>query len=182
VYQIEAIATGARLRIFMDGAGEAEVEFAPTAYELDAALSLPLVGHGARPYRLIATATPQPLVVVQFRPTATTPPTLAPNPTPTPELAWQGRIIETAQTGAGAIGVRAAGLKDHPVILRSGDWQSAPQLTGTKVELGEYGTEFGGLAPGEYMVELVDLAEMRVNLEAGQFMLVEFRYDFVHPR
>jgi hypothetical protein len=77
--------------------------------------------------------------------------------------------------------VRAAGLKDHPVILRSGPWQSQPQLTGTKLELGEYATEFGGLSQGEYIVELVDLAELKVYLESGQFMLVEFRYDFVNP-
>ncbi len=58
--------------------------------------------------------------------------------------------------GSGAIGVRAAGLKDHPVVIRSGGWQSPTQMTGTKEELGQYATEFGGLAPGEYIVELVD--------------------------
>ena len=77
--------------------------------------------------------------------------------------------------------MRAAGLKDHPVIVRSGDWQSPSQLTGSKVELGEYAAEFGGLAPGEYVIELVDLAELKVNLQPGEFMLVEFRYDFVNP-
>ena len=98
-----------------------------------------------------------------------------------PAFAWQGRIVESTYIGSGAIGVRAAGLKDHPVILHSGDWQSLPQLTGTKAELGEYATEFGGLAQGEYVVELVDLAELKVNLLSGEFMLVEFRYDFVNP-
>ena len=63
------------------------------------------------------------------------------------------------------------------MILRSGSWQSSPQLTGTKPELGDYATEFGGLAQGEYIVELVDLAELRVNLESGEFLLVEFRYE-----
>ena len=89
--------------------------------------------------------------------------------------------MERTQTGAGTIGVRAAGLKDHPVILRSGGWQSTPQLTGTKVELGDFATEFGGLGQGEYVVELVSLAHLTVTLEAGYFMLVEFRYDIVTP-
>ena len=88
-----------------------------------------------------------------------------------------GLAVEQA---AGAIGVRAAGLKDHPVILRSGGWQSPVQLTGTKPELGEYATEFGGLAQGEYIVELVDLAKLKVALGPDQFLLVEFRYDFVN--
>jgi hypothetical protein len=83
--------------------------------------------------------------------------------------------------GVGVIGVRAAGLKDHAVVLHSGVLQSQPQLTGTKVELGEYATEFSGLAQGEYTVELVNLAELKVNLAPGQFILVEFRYDFVNP-
>jgi len=77
--------------------------------------------------------------------------------------------------------VRAAGLKDHPVVLRSGGWQSEPQLTGTKVELGDYSTEFGGLGPGVYTVVLLDLAELEITLEPGQFALVEFRYDPVNP-
>ena len=100
-----------------------------------------------------------------------------PTPAPTAALTWQGYIVETAQPGIGAIGIRAVDLKDHPVILKSGNWQSPPQLTGTKVELGDYSAEFGGLGPGEYLVELVDLAELRVTLEPGQFILVEFRPD-----
>jgi hypothetical protein len=55
-------------------------------------------------------------------------------------------------------------------------------LTGTKPELGDYATEFGALATGEYIIELVDLAEMTVNLGPGQFMLVEFRYDLVNQK
>ena len=69
----------------------------------------------------------------------------------------------------------------NPVIVRSGGWQSAPQVTGTKPELGLYATEFGGLAQGEYIVELQDLAEIKVTLAGDQFLLVEFRYDFVNP-
>ena len=110
-------------------------------------------------------------------PTPTTTPALS----PTPVFAWQGRIVESTYIGSGAIGVRAAGLKDHPVIIHSGDWHSPPQLTGTKIELGQYATEFGGLAPGEYIIELTDLAEIKVNLLPGEFLLVEFRYDFINP-
>jgi hypothetical protein len=108
-------------------------------------------------------------------------PSPTPFPTSTPAFAWQGRVVDTVDLVIGTIGVRAVGLKDHPVILRSGDWQSEVQLTGSKPELGEYAVEFGGLAQGEYIVELVDLAETRVTLGPDQFLLVEFRYDFVDP-
>jgi hypothetical protein len=183
VYQIEATTTGASRRVFVDGKGEVVVEFSPNATpEMLASLqSPPVVGHGARPNRPVARAivTPVALAVVQPAPTETATP--APGPTPTPAFAWQGHIVETAAIGAGAIGIRAVNLNNHPVVLRSGNWQSQPQMTGTKVELGEYGVEFGGLGPGEYIVELVDLAELRVNLESGQFILVEFRYEPVNP-
>jgi hypothetical protein len=118
------------------------------------------------------------LIFIQPTPTSTPP---IPTPTPTAAFAWQARIVESTYVGTGTIGVRAAGLKDHPVILHSGGWQSQPQMTGTKIELGEYSTEFGGLAPGEYTIELVDLAKLKVNLQPGEFMLVEFRYDFINP-
>ncbi len=180
VYTVEALNTGASLQLFADGLSRAEVEFAPTAtYATLANLPAAQVGRGAQPRRptATATATSGPMVWMPATPTATA----TPMPTPTQAFAWQGRIVESAYIGAGAIGVRAAGLRDHPVVVRSGNWQSPPQLTGTKVELGEYATEFGGLAPGEYVVELVDLAEMKVNLLPGEFMLIEFRYDFVNP-
>ncbi len=86
-------------------------------------------------------------------------------------------MLEHTQTGAGTIGVRAIYLKDHPVILSSGGYQSEPQLTGTKPELGDFSTEFGGLGPGDYIVELAGLAELEVTLEPGEFVLVEFRQD-----
>jgi hypothetical protein len=181
VYLVEALTTGASLRLFVDGAGEADIEFSPDATEATLAQTQlpPLVGQGARPSQPAPTptGTPAPVPVVQTIPTATATPVKLPSPTPTLAFAWQGRVVESVFTGAGAIGVRAAGLKDHPVILRSGNWQSQPQLTGAKVELGQYAVEFGGLAQGEYIVELVDLAEFRVNLSAGEFILVEFRYD-----
>jgi hypothetical protein len=181
IYRIEALHTGAGLNLFVDGIGEAEVEFLPNATYATMALaqSTPLVGQGARPNRptATATATATPLALPLFKPT----PSSISTSTPTPAFAWQGHIVTSIHTGAGAIGVRAAGLKDHPVILRSGGWRSQPQLTGTKVELGEYATEFGGLGPGEYVIELVNLAELNVKLQSGEFMLVEFRYDIKNP-
>ena len=186
VYQVEAVNTGASRRLFVDGAGLAEIDFAPAAAPTPAETPL-IVGRGALPEQLPATATP--VVVVQLTlPTATAAPFFpsqtpspTPQPTPTAAFAWQGRVVETVDRVSGTIGVRAVGLKDHPVILRSGTWQSGVQLTGSKIELGEYAVEFGGLAQGEYIVELVGLAELQVNLGPDQFLLVEFRYDFVNP-
>lgn len=185
VYQVEALNTGASLRLFVDGLGRAEVEFSPSATSVTEALGhVPSqAGHGAQPSPTAeAAATPTPTAAATAtplppRPTAT--PTATVTPTPTTALAWQGRIVQVTDEVAGAIGVRAAGLKDHPVILRSGGWQSPAQLTGTKPELGEYAVEFGGLAQGTYIVELVNLAEFTVNLGPGQFVLVEFRYEAV---
>jgi hypothetical protein len=103
-----------------------------------------------------------------------------PSPTFAPTFAWEGRVVETVDLVIGTIGVRAAGLKDHPVLLRSGGWQSEVQFTGSKPELGDYAVEFGGLAQGKYTVVLVDLAEIDVELGPDQFMLVEFRYGPVN--
>jgi hypothetical protein len=185
VYQVEALNTGASLRLFVDGLGRAEVEFSPSATSVTEALGHvpPQAGHGAQPSPTAeAAATPTPTAAATAtplppRPTAT--PTATVTPTPTTALAWQGRIVQVTDEVAGAIGVRAAGLKDHPVILRSGGWQSPAQLTGAKPELGEYAVEFGGLAQGAYIVELVNLADFTVNLGPGQFVLVEFRYEAV---
>lgn len=184
VYLVEALHTGAGLRLFVDGRSTAEVQFSPSATYATLALAQqpPVVGQGAQPRRTptataAATATQPAVTVVRPNPTATV--TRRPMSTPTPAFAWQGRIVQTQDGVVGTIAVRAAGLKDHPVVIRSGPWQSQPQLTGDKPEWGEYATEFGALATGEYIIELVDLAEMTVNLGPGQFMLVEFRYDFV---
>ena len=156
--------------------GQATVEFAPNAtyatQELNQQPSV--VGKGASPKRpTVVAAAPLPTFTLTVTPTA------QPTRTPTPVLGWHGKVAGSDVTGAGAIAVRAAGLKDHPVIVRSGSWQSTPQLTGTKPEWGNYATEFGGLSPGEYVVELVDLAELTVTLEGGQFLLIEFLYDAI---
>jgi hypothetical protein len=186
VYLVEALHTGAGARLFVDGVGMAEVEFSPDATYATLALaqSPAVVGQGAQPRRAvtaIATTLPTPEIVVRPTFTATPIPTPTITPTPTPAFAWQGHIIYTQDGVVGTIAVRAAGLRDHPVILHSGPWQSQPQLTGTKPELGEYATEFGALATGDYIIELVDLTKMEVHLGPGQFMLVEFRYDLVNP-
>ncbi len=194
VYSVEALHTGAGQRIFVDGKGQAEIIFSPNATYATQVLSQtpPIVGQGAQPRRATPTVTPTQTVTVTSQPTPsptpaprnpTSTPTPSPTvtPTPTPAFAWQARVIEQVDGVIGTIGVRAAGLRDHPVILRSGGWQSPVQLTGTKPELGEYATEFGGLAQGEYVVELVGLAELKVDLGPNQFVLVEFRYDLVKP-
>jgi hypothetical protein len=186
VYLVEAVNTGAGLRLFVDGEGTAEILFAPNATYATQTVSQspPVVGWGAQA-ATSPTATPLPSPVAARIASPTTPakpaPTWTPEPTrsPTPTFAWQGRVVQVVDQVIGTIGVRAVGLQDHPVILRSGSWQSQVQLTGTKPELGDYATEFGGLAQGDYIVELVDLAEIKVNLGADQFILVEFRYDFV---
>jgi hypothetical protein len=178
VYRAEAVNTGAGLWLFVDGKSQAEIEFAPGEGEQKTAL---IVGNGAMPIKLPATpivAAPVSAVVQPvFTPTVT--PTAIISVTATPAFAWQGRVIQTVDLVIGTIGVRAAGLKDHPVIIHSGGWQSGVQLTGTKPELGEYATEFGGLAQGDYIIELVDLAELKVTLGPDQFMLVEFRHQAV---
>lgn len=184
VVEIEALHTSSRYRLFVDGAGLAEIEFAPnaTAAPQPSAQNQPLVGKGASPRTVSPTVvTPAGAAVAPPTPTATVTPLPLPTLTPTPALAWQGRVVERVVTGAGAIGVRAVGLKDQPVIVRSGSWQSPPQLTGTKPELGDFATEFGGLPPAEYEIELVDLAKVTVVLGGGEFLLVEFKYDFVTP-
>jgi hypothetical protein len=194
VYTVEALNTGASTNLFVDGSGKAEIEFVADARQI-ATPSLPLVGHGAHPR--LPTSTPfvesVPTSSVSTKPTPTQtarpyyPPTptetLTPTitPTATPAFAWQARVVEATNNVAGTVGVRAAGLKDHPVVLRSGGWESEPLLTGTKPELGEYGAEFGGLAQGEYEAELVGLAKFKFFLEGDQYLLIEFRYDFINP-
>jgi hypothetical protein len=191
VYLIELLHTGANHRLFVDGQGQVQLTFSPEARQVaePQRVATPIVGGGAQPRLTRPSPTPPPATAI----TLTLPPTLAPTatataeprpsliPTPTPAFAWQGRIVERVDKVAGTIGVRAAGLDQHPVILRSGSWQSQPQLTGNKPELGLYATEFGGLAQGEYIVELVGLAELKVFLAGDQFLLIEFRYDFVNP-
>ncbi len=198
VYRVEALHTGAAYSLFVDGVGRAEVEFLPDATYATQSLiqAAPLMGQGGVPRLPAATVTstatpigarptppPAPPLVEVVWPTPT--PTVAmpaiPTASPPPILAWQGRVVNRTVTGAGALGVRAIGLKEHPVIIRSGGWQSVPQLTGTKPELGDYATEFGGLAQGDYDIELVDLATFKVQVGSGESVLVEFQFSPVSP-
>ncbi len=187
VYTVEAVNTEAALNLFVDGQGRTEVLFAPNARDLPIPQPA-MFGYGVRPNQPTATPTQPPTATATPRPTRVyIPPTFTPTPTVTPTItptatpafAWQGRIVEVKNGIAGTIGVRAAGLKDHPVVIQSGDWQSPPALTGIKPELGQYGVEFAGMAQGQYTVSLVGLADFSFRLQADQYVLVEFRYDFV---
>jgi len=92
---------------------------------------------------------------------------------------WAGRVKENTP-GAGAHGYLAAiqviveGTKWLPVELRSGGW-SATELTGTKPACGGYCLEFGGLAPGTYVVTPQGLGpSVTVTVDEGGFAVVEF--------
>jgi hypothetical protein len=89
-----------------------------------------------------------------------------------------GRVVQDdAGIGIGTIVVRVLGVKDQPVILRSGPW-SARGLTGSKPEYGEHAVEFGGLNRGGFEVGLEGLdTVLPIHLQPGGFLLVEFRYD-----
>jgi hypothetical protein len=73
--------------------------------------------------------------------------------------------------------VRVLGVKDQPVVLRSGPWM-ARGFTGSKPEYGDFAVEFGGLNQGDFSVELEGPGTMLpIQLQPGGFLLVEFRYD-----
>jgi hypothetical protein len=196
VYTVSPVDIPAEVQLYMDGVGFAEVAFEPVLAEASPTLSpTRLIGAGASPVGTpttsgrttltpsrtrtptrvarVATATP-----TRTRPvaTSTTTPTLT--PTPTPPLGWVGRVVKDEPgIGIGTIVVRVLGVKDQPVILRSGPW-SAQGLTGSKPEYGEHAVEFGGLNRGDFSVELEGLgAVLPIHLQPGGFSLVEFRYD-----
>lgn len=177
VYRVVAETTGASTRIFVDGQGLAEIDLAPdaTLEKVAQTLSAPVVGQGAQPDLPPPTAAPVTQAAAE-PPTATVELTPTLVATPTPAFEWQVRVVETAPSGVGSVGVRVVDRRDQPVILRSGDWSSEPQLTGSKPEHGDYAVEFGGLSPGDYIIELVDLTEHPVRLEPGRFILIEFDY------
>jgi hypothetical protein len=97
---------------------------------------------------------------------------------PRPEV-WAARITENV-AGSGARGYFAAiqvvveGKKWLPVEIKAGGW-SASELTGTKPACGGYCLEFGGLAPGTYVVIPQGLGvSMPVTVDEGGFAVVEF--------
>ena len=66
------------------------------------------------------------------------------------------------------------GKKWLPVEIRAGGW-SASELTGTKPACGGYCLEFGGLAPGTYVVTPQGLGvSVTVTVDEGGFAAVEF--------
>ncbi|MDH4209229.1 MAG: hypothetical protein OEV76_10175, partial [Anaerolineae bacterium] len=95
-----------------------------------------------------------------------------------PEV-WAGRVAQQV-SGAGKRGYFATiqvvveGKTWLPVELRAGGW-SASELTGTKPACGGYCLEFGGLAPGTYVVTPQGLGvNVVVTVDEGGFALVEF--------
>ena len=89
-------------------------------------------------------------------------------------MAWFGTITENYQHPGQTLVVQAP-LANHPIRLQSGSWQ-VENFTGSKPEFGEGAVEFAGLAPGEYIVTLVGLAEMRVTIPSDTFTLAQFIY------
>ncbi len=94
---------------------------------------------------------------------------------------WQGveyeRISgkETANS-TGTIAVRVVEVPDRKVSVEalSGTWATT-LTTGDKSEYGRFADAVGGLSPGTYVIKPMDIdAEVAVNLETGDFVLVEF--------
>jgi hypothetical protein len=92
---------------------------------------------------------------------------------------WAGRIKENTAGGEArgyfaAIQVTVEGTKWLPVEIRSGGW-SATEQTGTKPACGGYCLEFGGLAPGTYVITPQGLGvSVTVTVDEGGFAVVEF--------
>jgi len=97
---------------------------------------------------------------------------------PRPEV-WAGRVKENVAGGGkrgyfSAIQVVVEGKKWLPVEIGAGGW-SATELTGTKPACGGYCLEFGGLAPGTYVVTPQGLGvSVTVTIDEGGFAVVEF--------
>jgi hypothetical protein len=95
-----------------------------------------------------------------------------------PEV-WSGRVAENVSGGGttgyfATIQVVVEGKKWLPVELRAGGW-SATELTGTKPSCGGYCLEFGGLAPGTYVITPQNLGvSVTVTVDEGGFARVEF--------
>ncbi len=198
VYIASPVGIPAEARLYMDGIGFAEVAFESfVATATPAPIPTRIIGAGASPTGTpiarertasVATQTPtrtargETSTPTRSRPvtTATPTPSLTPTLTLTPANGWVGYVVQDdAGVGVGTIVVRTLGLKDQPVILRSGPW-STRGLTGSKPEYGEDAVEFGGLNRGDFTVELEGLgAALPVHLQPGGFLLVEFRYGLL---
>jgi hypothetical protein len=95
-----------------------------------------------------------------------------------PEV-WAGRVKENVSGGGkrgyfSAIQVVVEGKKWLPVQIAAGGW-TASEMTGTKPACGGYCLEFGGLAPGTYVVTPQGLGvSVTVTVDEGGFAVVEF--------
>jgi hypothetical protein len=195
VYTVSPVNIPSQVRLYMDGAGFAEIVFDSfLATATPSPTPTRLMGAGAAPVYTPTPTQATPTSTMTAIPTRSTPaatytptrpvppatptPTSTPTPTLAPALGWVGRVIQDDPgVGVGTIVVRVLGLRDHPVILSSGAWTTRG-LTGSKPEYGDQAVEFGGLHQGDYTVELEGLgAALPVRLQPGGFLLVEFRYD-----
>jgi hypothetical protein len=114
----------------------------------------------------------------------------APVPTPTavPDWAWQGieyqRVPGTQSHNVfGTLAVRVVGVPDRKVFIRemSGGWTTT-LVTGKKPDYGDFSDDVGALEPGTYVVKPMDIDnQISVQLNAGDFVLVEFALRPTHP-
>lgn len=115
-------------------------------------------------------------------PTVVRPPVSTGTPTPVPSpavMAWTGRVVSNTSGDQYAgflstIRVFVDGMKDLPVEIRSGGWNSTTD-TGSKPEYGDFAVEFGGLAPSIYTITPQGLGvSVDVAVEGGGLAIVEF--------
>jgi hypothetical protein len=197
VYTVSPVDIPAEVRLYVDGVGFAEVAFesflatatpSPTPTRFMGAGASPVQTPTPTPTTPSPTSTAAPTSTAPIvSPTSTSPrppvtltptQTLTPTLSPTPAQGWVGHVVQDEPLGGvGTIVVHVLGLKDQPVVLSSGPW-SVRGLSGSKPEYGDYAVEFGGLHQGEYNVQLEGLgASLPVQLGAGAFLVVEFRFD-----
>ncbi|HEY84658.1 MAG TPA: hypothetical protein G4N96_06060, partial [Chloroflexi bacterium] len=193
VYTVALPNLDSQYSLYVDGAGEATITFSQEIVAQNAPVATAIIGQGAIPRKTqrgmgVVKATPS--ATATSPPTPTRRPTITPAPasatptatatppptsTPTPAMAWIGEVAQNFAHPGQTLIVRAP-LGNHPVIIKSGGWQTEG-LTGAKAEYGDGAVEFAGLSPGTYIIELVGLGETSVDLEAEHFMLVQFNYQ-----
>ena len=199
VYTVSLPGLDSQYSLYVDGAGKATVVFRQTLVTQTTPAPAPVIGQGAAPrkaqmgmgaIKATPSATFTPSVTATSPPTPTRRPTRPPAPalatptvtatpppasTPTPAMVWLGEVAQNFSHPGQTLVVRAP-LGNHPVIIKSGGWQTEG-LTGAKPEYGDGAVEFAGLSPGTYIIELVGLGQTSVTLEAEHFMLVQFSYQ-----
>jgi hypothetical protein len=105
-------------------------------------------------------------------------PFVAPPPSPTPQLVWEGRIVSdtpyvTPPNGS-ILRVSVEGLVGVPITVSAYDW-STTALSGSKTEYGPYMAEFAPLQPGFYTVSVEDLgAGLEITAGGTNLIVVEF--------